>query len=55
VTQAEPFSFSDRDAAMVERKQQKIAAILDEQKKQREFKAKPVRKTIIYLLLLKQK
>ena len=42
VTHAEPFSFCDRDAATMERKQTKIAAILDEERKQREFKAKPV-------------
>ena len=28
--------------AMMEKKQQKIAAILDEEQKQRDFKAKPV-------------
>jgi hypothetical protein len=41
-TEPQPFSFMERDVAWMERKQQKIDAILEEEKKQREFTAKKV-------------
>ena len=40
----EPFSFETRDKAMVEKKEEKIRQILEEERKAREFHAKPVMK-----------
>lgn len=41
-TKVAPFSFDSRDAATQERKEQKIQALVEEEKRLREFKAKPV-------------
>ena len=43
-TQPEPFSFETRDKAMIEKKEEKIKRILEEEKKAREFHAKPILK-----------
>ena len=42
VTRLEPFSFLDRDAEKQGKRNQKIKEMEEEEKKQREFKAKPV-------------
>ena len=41
-TTAEPFSFYDRDVVAHEMKAKKIEAVLEEQKKERQFKANPM-------------
>jgi len=41
-TQPKPFSFDSRDAATQERKEQRIQAQLEEERRLREFKAKPI-------------
>ena len=43
-TLPEPFSFETRDKAMIEKKEEKIRQIIEEEKKAREFHAKPVMK-----------
>ena len=43
-TLPEPFSFENRDKVMMEKKEEKIKQILDEEKKAREFHAKPIMK-----------
>ena len=40
----EPFSFENRDKAMFEKKEEKIKQVLEEEKKAREFHAKPILK-----------
>jgi len=44
-TKVAPFSFDSRDAATQERKELKIQALVEEEKRLREFKAKPVPST----------
>jgi len=44
-TKVAPFSFDSRDAATLERKELKIQALVEEEKRLREFKAKPVPST----------
>lgn len=41
-TEVQPFSFADRDAMLQQKKQEKIERILEEERRQREFKAHPV-------------
>ena len=43
-TLPEPFSFEKRDQAMFEKKEEKIKQVLEEEKKAREFHAKPILK-----------
>ena len=43
-TLPEPFSFENRDKAMFEKKEEKIKQVLEEEKKAREFHAKPILK-----------
>ena len=43
-TLPEPFSFENRDKAMFEKKEDKIRQVLEEEKKAREFHAKPIMK-----------
>ena len=43
-TLPEPFSFENRDKAMFEKKEEKIRQVLEEEKKAREFHAKPILK-----------
>jgi len=47
-TTVKPFSFDARDSATQVRKEQKIQAVFDEEKKMREFKAKPVPEKVIH-------
>ena len=41
-TTVEPFSFHDRDVLAQEMKTKRVEAILEEEKKERQFKAKPM-------------
>ena len=43
-TLPEPFSFENRDKAMFEKKEEKIKQVLEEEKRAREFHAKPILK-----------
>ncbi|GLV33853.1 hypothetical protein CBL_11263 [Carabus blaptoides fortunei] len=45
-TKPEPFSFEERDKRMQQRKEEKIQKLLEEEKKMREFHAKPIPKAI---------
>ncbi len=41
-TEPKPFSFEDRDTEMLRRKQEKIQQVLEQEKRDREFKANPM-------------
>jgi len=43
-TIAEPFSFAERDKVLMEKKEEKIKQVLEEEKKAREFHAQPIMK-----------